>query len=726
MKSTRMLFAVLTVLGLLRHSRVFAELKMPAIFSDNMVLQRDRPIPVWGWADAGATSPWNSPGRRRSAKAESDVTAHRKAPARRRSTAGLPSGRWIVKLDPMRACCEPQGMTITSSAGNQKLEIRDILVGDVWLCSGQSNMEMPVGFVSWSGGCLNYEEEIKSSTNPLVREYTAAHRINSDPKIGEGKWFSADTATTGNFSATGYFFAREIQKRLKIPVAILNASVGATPIEAWISRERLLSDPEIADLAAKQAEDATVGAARRRAQYLAEHAAWRQKYARVDPGTPADGHAMAAASADTSDWKTVTLPGPCGKVGCRHGGILWLRREIELPPGEADRLWITLPIVKDLFTVYFNGVKLYASSMENGYGRMLYAVRLPKEPHPDRQKRPGRSGCSRSSATAASMAIPSISAFRKATSGARKAFRSPASGAAKPSWNMLLSRAAPIRNPGWRRNRGVLSLHVGLVRSHDHSARAVFDQGSALVPGRTQLRPPVPVPEAPEDDDRRLARCVGAWATFPSTSVNCQTTAPCWKSRGKATGPNSGRPRPWRSSCPTRGLANLIDTCEDGDLHPRNKQEVGRRLALVAMANTYGDPSVICYGPMYESMQVEDGKAVIRFHHADGGLAAKKTACDVQGQSAKAGAGRETFGTCRSPTANSRVLRSAGQAASGSGPMRRSTDRPLSSGPTNCRKPVAVRYAWADHPVCNLYNKAGLPAFPFRTDEFRRIEGLLK
>jgi len=189
-----------------------AELKMPAIVSDEMVLQRDLAVPVWGWADPQSEVTVEFGGQKRTAKADAN-------------------GKWMVKLDPMKASCEPQVMTITSSTGGQKVTIRNVLIGDVWLCSGQSNMAMTVdGKNGWLyvGGVANAKEEVRNSANPLIRQFYVDWKVDTAPRDDcTGKWSTADTNTTPHFTATGYFFARELQKHLKIPVAVISSSWGA-------------------------------------------------------------------------------------------------------------------------------------------------------------------------------------------------------------------------------------------------------------------------------------------------------------------------------------------------------------------------------------------------------------------------------------------------------------------------------------------------------------------
>jgi len=688
-----------------------AQLKVPAIFSDNMVLQRDKPVPVWGWAEQGTEVTVDFAGQKKTAI----VTGTNQ--------------EWRVTLDPLSANAVPQTMTVTSS--NLKSEISNlkfanVLIGDVWLCSGQSNMEMPVGYVSWTGGALNYEEEINQSANPLLRQFNVVHDFRANRQTVAGTWSAADKNTTSNFSATGYFFAREIQKSLKIPVAIITAAVGATPIEAWISREKLLSDPKIAELAAKQAEDVTVGAKRRNAEYLVAHAVWREKYGRIDAGAPADSNAMAAVTADTSDWKPVTLPGSSIKIGARHGGITWFRREVEIPAGDTEGLWITLPGIRDFLAVYFNGVKLFTTSVEKGR-RLIYCAKLPKQlinsgknvvairlqSYSGAGTINGRTEYFRISKShiGGSNGIPLFgdwlckveTEYAPYPKGAeREPSEAPGIGVYyhyTSGWfDHLILPLAPYSIAGfvWYQGehnggrpseyRKLLGLMVEDWRQHWGSADLPFVICQLPDIGQRPEKP------GAEEDGWVLIREAQQKAAIELSHVS---------------------------------TVNLLDTCEDGELHPRNKQEVGRRAALMALANVYGNHSVVACGPTFESMRLENGKAVIKFKNAEGGLVARKLPATYKVNLTKPELGEKPLVL---PSPNSEVQGFAiyGAAALAGGGTSNQwvwADAKITSDSTvevwsdKVAKPLAVRYAWEQHPVCNLYNKAGLTAYQFRTEK---------
>lgn len=717
-------------------SVLFSQLKLPAIFSDNMVIQRDKPVPVWGWADTGAEVTVEFAGQKKTATADTN-------------------GSWRVILEPKKANSKPQVMTIRTvppkqdeaaknvkaakkspiAAGPEEMTIKNVLVGDVWLCSGQSNMEMPVGYVSWTGGALNYEEEINKSANPLLRQFNVVHDFRMNRQTLAGTWSAADKNTTSNFSATGYFFAREIQKSLKIPVAIITAAVGATPIEAWISREKLLSDPHIADLAAKQAVDVTVGGKRRNAEYLVAHAAWREKYGRIDPGAPASSNAMAAVTTDTSDWNPVTIPGSSLKVGARHGGITWFRREVEMPAADTDGLWITLPGIRDFLAVYFNGVKLLTTSVDQGR-RLLYAAKLPKhlinsgknvlairlQTYSGAGTIGGRTEHFRISKShvGGNNGIPLAgewlckveTEYAPYPKGAeREPTEAPGIGVYyhyTSGWfDHLIAPLAPYSVAGfvWYQGehnggrpseyRKLLGLMVEDWRQHWGKDDLPFVICQLPDIGQRTEKP------GAEEDGWVLIREAQQKAAIELSHVS---------------------------------TVNLLDTCEDGELHPRNKQEVGRRAALMALANVNGDHSVVACGPMYEAMTLKGNKAVIKFKNADGGLVVKKLPATYKVNLTKPELGEKPLVL---PSPNSEVQ---GFAIYGAAPLAEGgtsnqwvwadakivSDSTVEVSSDKVIKPMAVRYAWEQHPVCNLCNKAGLPAYQFRTDKFPTGEAVKK
>ena len=196
-----------------------AELKLASVFAEHMVLQRDKPVGVWGWADAGETVTVSFAGQSKSATADA-------------------GGKWSLKLYALAASAEPRTLAATGKDG-RRVELTDVLVGEVWLGSGQSNMEMSVKAAN------HFAAEQAAANLPLIRYYSDTNATAAKPQAeGKGIWQVCSPATVGRFSATLYFFGREIHREVGVPVGLINASVGATQIEYWIPAEAQSKDPE--------------------------------------------------------------------------------------------------------------------------------------------------------------------------------------------------------------------------------------------------------------------------------------------------------------------------------------------------------------------------------------------------------------------------------------------------------------------------------------------------
>jgi sialate O-acetylesterase len=203
-----------------------AEVKPASPFTSHMVLQRDMKVPVWGTAQSGEEVTVAFAGQKNSVKANAD-------------------GTWRVDLDPLPVSAEGRTLTLTGSATAQPVQLDDVLVGEVWLASGQSNMTFPISKAhAYYAGVNNEEQEIAAANYPLIRMFTAAMTKAHDPQTSvPGQWLVCSPATAPDFSAVGYFFARDLQKELKVPVGILTVAFGASTAEAWIRRDTLAADP---------------------------------------------------------------------------------------------------------------------------------------------------------------------------------------------------------------------------------------------------------------------------------------------------------------------------------------------------------------------------------------------------------------------------------------------------------------------------------------------------
>ena len=215
--------SVILIILLLIAGNGFANIKLPAFFSDNMVLQQGMDIPVWGWSDPGEQITVSLGGHYAKTVASTD-------------------GRWGLFLKPLKAG-GPFDLILT---GKNKVTLKNVLIGEVWVCSGQSNMEMPVGNVAkWYSGVLNYEEEIAAANFPQIHLFKAGRTVADKPQDdSEGSWSVCNPETIIDFSAAAYFFGRELYKDLGVPIGLIDASCGGTNISAWMSKDVLGSDDD--------------------------------------------------------------------------------------------------------------------------------------------------------------------------------------------------------------------------------------------------------------------------------------------------------------------------------------------------------------------------------------------------------------------------------------------------------------------------------------------------
>jgi sialate O-acetylesterase len=682
-----------------------AEWKIAAPFSDHMVLQRDQRVPVWGWGAAGDEVKVQFSGQSKTTMTDK-------------------SGKWTVWLDAMNANAKPQTMTVSTTSG-AKAEIHDVLIGEVWLCAGQSNMAMTVnGKTEWLrvGGIANAEKVVRDSANPLLRQFSVDWKTDTAPQLDcTGKWSAAGPEATANFSATGYFFALELQQRLKVPVGILSASFGGSSVEGWTSREALVkeSDSEFVGKMNQLIDDYDHHE-QRVADYVAALSAWEKKHDRADPQGDMDDSDWAEPTVSTADWKKVTLPASLAKLGHPEGAVLWLHREVEVPAEFGNAWRLDFPACRAFYTLYLNGTKFFEATPTNDNARR------PTRPVPPRSlARPGKNTLAvklhaqsgTSGITAGAFAIvpfnpkfPTIPLTGEWHCKAEKVF-SPLSKSAEPmpvapvkgtlhwmpvpsQFNAMLHPLIPyaIRGAAWYQGES----NVGNPRYAKHLNILVNDWRQRWGIGDF----PFYLCQLPG---------FGAYNTLPADSK----WAECREMQTAVL------------ALPNTGIANLIDTNEDGDLHPQNKQDAGKRLALVALANTYGFKDVAWSGPVFESMKIADGKATLSFKHAGSGLVAKPLPAKYHPNLRKPelppkplelpspGSELQGFTICDA----SRHWVNARAKVEGSTVVVWSDE---------VRQPVAVRYGWADHPVCNLHNAAGLPAFPFRTDAFPRLDGQTK
>ncbi len=497
LKSVRRALAVLCFLS---PATLFADVKMPAIFGDNMVLQTSAKTPLWGSADPSEKITITAGDQKAEAAANAD-------------------GSWTTAIDLSHAGDKPFEVTVS---GKNTLAFKNVIAGEVWVCSGQSNMEFSLR------GAKNSAEEINNANYPLLRHFTVTKAVSAKPtKALTGKWEVCTPEVAGHFTAVGYFFGRELNQQLKLPIGLIHTSWGGTPAEAWTSQQGLESSPDLQVFIDRQHEAETGGDAAKQ-KYDEQVKAWQ----------------AAGSPKDKKPRQPMLATGANNPMNLYNGMI-----EPIIPYGIKGVIWY--------------------QGESNAGSAYLYRTLFP----------------------------------------------------------------AMIQD--WRKHWGQGDFPFLFVQLANFQ------------------------PRQPNPSD-------SAWAELREAQT-------------------------MTLKLPHTGMATIIDIGEGADIHPKNKQDVGKRLALSALKTVYGK-DVEDSGPMYDSMSIDANKVRLKFTHIGGGLVAK---------------GEKLTGFAIAGEDKKWVWADA----------KIDGDTVVVSSP-EVEKPVAVRYAWANNPDCNLYNKADLPAVPFRTDDW--------
>jgi len=643
----------MTVLALLlafSTAQLAAAVRLASPFGDHMVLQQGMPVPVWGTADAGSKVTVAFAGQSKSATADA-------------------SGSWRVTLDPLTASAVSRDLVVTETNHESRImnhKCSDVLVGEVWLCGGQSNMERQLGLRAGQKPIVNWEAEVAAATHPLIRQlYVEQTKAGTPQSTVAASWSVCSPATAPDFTAVGYFFARDLQASLGVPVGIIHSSWGGTPAEAWTGREGLSAFPEFADQLDSLTQSADAAAIVRQ-KYLQKLSQWFQA---IDPGSGAQP--WSARQLDTTGWETMKLPTlweDAGHPG--FDGVVWFRRTFDLPAGWSGRdLELRLGAIDDVDTTWVNGTELGTTS---GYT-------TPR--------------------------VYRIPAATLRPTGNVIAVRVLDTGGGGGLWNPKLplsvapiddAEAALDLNGRWL-CRFATTLPADQRPPNDISQNA----GTPTVLYNGMIAPLIPYAirgvtfyqgEANAGRERQYQKLLPAliadwrqrWGEgdFPFLFVQI---APF---DGQPPEIREAQLIAWQHTKNT-AMTVTIDVGDATDIHPANKGPVGARLALAARALAYGQ-KISYSGPVFASAQFTAGRAVLTFTHVAGGLVAP-------------GGTLEGF-TIAGPDG---VFHPAKAAIVGATVVVTAPDVPA---------PAAVRYGWANVASGNLFNTAGLPASPFRTD----------
>jgi sialate O-acetylesterase len=619
------------------------------LFADHCVLQRGRPVPVWGWAEAGAEVTVSIAGKEATGVADAN-------------------GRWQATLPTLEAG-GPYELTIS---GPQSVTISDVLIGEVWICSGQSNMEQGIAIAR------DPQEEIAAADHPRLRLCWVKHHISIDEEaVTDMSWLTctpeniAKQGGWGGFSAAGYFFGRKLLQELDVPIGLVHSSWGGTPAQAWISSEGLAPLNDFADSLAALTEIRKAGGEDDYAQRLA---AW---WAKTDPGSAGNFHESAT---DTADWKSMDLPGNWESKGLEGvDGVVWFRRSVDIPAAwDGKDLVLNLAKIDDQDTTWIDGKQVGAmQSWNQSRSYRIAAGSVPSGQHVIAIRVLDTGGGGGVYGDASEMSIAPVDAKDQAISLAG-------------AWTYKatvtdpqLVRSAPRKlgdNPNYPTvlSNGMIEPLVPLA-----VAGAIWYQGESNAGNAVQYRSLLPTLIA--DWRRRFANdnlffgIVQLASFLPRVEDPVQDGWAALREAQSITANND----------PLASLAVAIDIGDAADIHPKNKQDVGLRLALGALKGHYG-LDLVASGPAYEAMKVEGTAVRLEFTDADGLTTSDNEAPKAFALSGPDGVWHHAAATIDGTTI---VLTADGVS-----------------------EPRAVRYAWANNPAVNLTNGAGLPAVPFRSD----------
>ncbi len=619
-------------------------------FGDHMVLQRDRPNTFWGWSAPGTAI-------------KVSVAGHVG-----QSTADA-SGRWAVKVSP-----PPVGGPYQVSVdGPQHVVLSDVLVGDVWICSGQSNMEMGIGIAA------NGPEEIAAANYPNIRLAMVPHAVEFAPRaVNSFSWAPCSPETVAangwsGFSAAAYYFGRELNKRLNVPIGLVETCWGGTIAEAWTSRQSLLPLKDF---------DAGIAAVDQHAKsansnYGDQIDAW---YIQNDPASKANSGYTNTAF-DDSSWPTSpTVAANFDTIGLgQFDGVVWFRKEITLPANlPAGQATLSLGAIDDQDTTWVNGVqvgRMFRYDANRQYALPASILKPGKNVIVVRCLDTGGAGGFTSDARAL---------FLKFGDGTQQVLE----GGWKYHASVDLKNCTPAPQQLDENNPNIPTvLYNGMIYPIQPLAikGAIWYQGESNADRAYQYRTLLPT---------MIRDWRNEWhqGDFPFLIVqlanfmaaDSQPVESAWAELREAQAMTA-------NGVKHSGLALAIDIGNPTDIHPKDKQDVGLRLALAALHTAYGQ-KLAYSGPTYKFFRKEGAAIRVSFDHVEGGLKAKGGT--LKGF-AIAGADHR-FHWATATFDGSTVLVQSNEVSD----------------------PLAVRYDWGNNPEASLYNSADLPAVPFRTDDW--------
>ncbi len=642
---------LLTLVALIITLNVSAQLTLPSVFSDNMVLQRDTKIPVWGKSSPMAKITVKFHGQKRFATADKE-------------------GNWKVYLSPISADDNPQKITIESDGS--KIILKNILVGEVWLCSGQSNMGFPLS------QALEAQKYIAEARDSRIR-FFKTDKYNFKPYECDncsGDWKICTTNSVKHLTAVGYFLALELLQKLNVPVGLIQIEFGGTIVEAWMKS----SDLQKWDVYKESLNKLAKYKNGKRFSRLKEKdkKEWFEKLKKIDPGFKDN---WMSPKINDSSWEKIKLPRAWDTPYLKgHTGIVWYRKKINIPPEWNDKdIVINLGSIRGYDITWLNG-KLIGAALEHYASRWSRLYNIPCTEFKTGENTIVICNFSGNGSGGPRGPESSMKIYQKAASSnsiqftrewlCKKGYEgknfpdipvpfSLGQNTLSVHYNSRIHPIIPyaIRGAIWYQgesNRHNSERYEDLFTTMIKSWRSEWDQGDF---------PFYFVQIAPFKYGKKYNSAFLQEAQFNTLKVT------------------------------NTGMAVTMDISEIKNIHPRNKKDVGHRLALWALAKDYGFTNIVYSGPLYKNFKIDGNKIIISFDHAEG-LKTRDgkspSHFEIVGQD-------KIFYPANSEIINDKIT--------------------VSSDKVN--NPIAVRFAWSNTAEPNLCNAAGLPASPFRTDNWQ-------
>ncbi|HEX2628358.1 MAG TPA: sialate O-acetylesterase [Chitinophagaceae bacterium] len=621
-----------------------SQVKLPRLISDSMILQRDIKLNIWGWAAAQEKVSIGFQNKKYTAITDNN-------------------GKWLVQLPAMKAG-GPYTMTIDAS---NHIEIKDILIGDVWVCSGQSNMELSMERVK-----DKYPAELKE-VNPFIRQFTVTTRHEFQTPLGDfasGNWMTVAPKNIYTFTAVGYFFAKSLYEKYKIPIGLIRSAVGGSPAEAWMSEDALLQFPNWHAVAMKYKNPQFPDSIRK--ADAANNNIWYANAWNNDAGSQ-EAVKWYDINYDASNWRTMKVPGYWDDQELKGvNGVVWYRKEIVLPAskiGKSAKLLLGNVIDRD--SVYINGVFV---------GTTGYQYPPRKYDLPQNALKEGRN----------IIVVRIINSAGKGGFYPDKPYKLVIGSDSidiSGEWNYKLGMTARPIPPTVTFHYQPMTLYNGMIAPllNYRIKGVIWYQGEANA-GRSKeyytLFPAM-------INNWRAKWKQGDFPFLYAQLANYMRT----RDQPSESGWADLRFAQFKTlSVPNTGMAVITDIGEWNDIHPLNKLDVGKRLALAARHVAYKDKKVVYSGPLYQSMKKEGNRIVISFTNTGSGLITNDG----------------------KPLRYFSISGADGKFVWADAKIQGNTVIVWND---NISDPVAVRYAWADNPDgANLFNKEGLPASSFKTD----------